>query len=85
MTFKAYVFPAKFEALAELRLDEANVSQPLPIYSGPHAGKVFLDADLAARDERWIPLFGPLIVDPTNEVALVDLELSDITVPEPKL
>lgn len=78
MTFAAYVFPAIHAAKATLRLDEYNVSEPRSIFSGPHAGKLFLDADLAVRDERWIPLFGPLIADPANQVELVDLNSADI-------
>ena len=78
MTFPAYTIPEKFADKARLRLDECNISEPCPIYSGPHAGKFFLDADLARRDERWIPLFRPLIADPANEVELVDLDEADI-------
>lgn len=82
---KAYVFPAKFKNKAKLRLDTHNVSEPLPVYSGPHAGKLFLDAEMAVRDERWIPLFGPLIADTANEVDLVELSLEEVTAPNPKL
>ena len=78
MTFPAYIFPASRAEFGRLRLDDHNVSNPLPIYSGPHAGKFFLDADLAKRDERWIPLFRPLIADPANEVELVELDEADI-------
>lgn len=79
MSFPAYIFPAANADKARLRLDEANVSEPCPIYNGPHAGKMFLDAALAERDERWIPLFRPLIADPANDVQLVELTEQDIT------
>lgn len=78
MTFPAYTMPAKFADKARLRLDEWNIAEPCPIYSGPHAGRMFLDAALAKRDERWIPLFRPLIADPANEVELVELDEADI-------
>ena len=78
MSFPAYVFPAELAAEARLRLDSCNVSEPCPIYAGPHAGKVFLDAGLAERDQRWIPVFRPLIADPKNAVLLVELEESDL-------
>ncbi len=77
----AYVFPAIHIDKARLRLDDFNVSEPCKVYSGPHAGKLFLDAGLAERDDRWIPLFGPLIADPSNEVELVDLSIEEITPP----
>lgn len=82
MKFPAYIFPAKNGHKARLQLDELNVSEPLPIYSGPHAGMMFLDAGLAERDERWVPRFGSLIADPANEVQLVELELADTQPPE---
>lgn len=78
MSFPAYIFPKERAAYARLELDEFNVSEPLEIYSGPYAGFMFLDAALAERDPRWIPLFQPLIADPLNEVQLVELNLSDI-------
>lgn len=77
----AYVFPSSKASKARLQLDECNIAEPCPIFSGPHAGKLFLDADLAVRDERWIPLFGPLIADPANEVELADLSIDEITPP----
>ena len=80
---KAYVFPAKFKNKAKLRLDAHNVSEPLPVHSGPHAGKVFLDAEMAGRDDRWIPKFRPLIADLSNSVELVDLTPEEITAPSP--
>ena len=78
MSFPSYIFPASRAEFARLRLDDCNISEPCPIYSGPHSGKFFLDADLARRDERWIPLFRPLIADPANEVELVELDEADI-------
>ena len=78
MNFPAYTMPAKFADKARLRLDDCNISEPCPIYSGPHAGKMFLDAALAEREPAWIPLFRPLIADPANEVELVELDEADI-------
>ena len=78
----AYVFPAIHAHKAELKLDECNRSCASLIYSGPHAGKMFIDAALAEREPRWIPLFEPLIADPANEVHLVDLDEADIVAPE---
>lgn len=74
----AYVFPAIHAHKAELELEPCNRTCASPIYSGPHAGKMFLDAGLAEREPRWIPLFQPLIADTANEVDLVELELADI-------
>lgn len=81
MTFPAYVFPSQHSSKARLRLDDCNVSEPGNIYSGPHSGKMFLDAGLAERDPRWIPLFQPLIADSANEVQLVELTIQEITPP----
>ena len=78
MTFPAYIFPASRAKFGRLRLDEHNISEPCPIYSGPHEGKMFLDAALAEREPAWIPLFRPLIADPANEVELVELDEADI-------
>lgn len=77
----AYVFPAIHAHKAELKLDECNRSCASLIYSGPHAGKMFLDAALAERDPRWMPVFQPLISDPLNEVQLAELTISQITPP----
>lgn len=79
MTFNAYVFPEAVSGKARIQLDRVNRSNPGKIYSGPHAGKMFLDAALADRDSRWIPLFQPLISDPANEVQLVTLTTEEIT------
>lgn len=78
----AYIFPSIHSHKAQLELDPCNKTSPSLIYSGPHAGKMFLDAALAEREPRWIPLFQPLIADPANEVQLVELELADIQPPE---
>lgn len=82
MTIKAFVFPASRADQARIVLDSCNVSEPAVIYSGPHKGKMFLDAALAERDPRWIPLFQPLISDPANEVQQVVLSVTDIQIPQ---
>lgn len=81
MTFLAYIFPSRHSSKARLRLDDCNVSEPGNIYNGPHLGKMFLDAGLAERDPRWIPLLKPLISDPANEVQLVELTIQEIIPP----
>ena len=80
MTFQAYIFPASVESKARIELDEWNRSVPLPIYSGPHQGKMFLD-QMNLRDPRWIALFHPLFIDPANDAHLVDLDEADIRKP----
>lgn len=77
----AYVFPAIHQAKATLTIDAHSKTMPSKIWSGPHAGKLFLDAGLAQRDPRWIPLFEPLISDPANQVQLVNLTRKELTPP----
>lgn len=77
----AYVFPASHAELAHIQLSETEVSYACAVFNGPHAGKFFLDADLAIRDPRYVAFFQPLIADPLNEVELVDLALPDIAPP----
>ena len=81
MIFSAYIFPASRAANARLVLGPHDVSEPCKIYSGPYAGMMFLDAALAERDPRWIPLFQPLIADPANEVQIGDIDLDDLVPP----
>lgn len=78
----AYVFPAVHAHKARISIDAHNRSEPSKVYSGPHAGKMFLDAAMADRDPRWIPVFQPLILDPSNEVQLVDLSVEDVRLPK---
>lgn len=77
----AYVFPASKAALACIKLNDSEESEPCEVFNGPHARKWFLDAELAARDNRWIPHFQPLIANPENQVELVELSEDDITPP----
>ena len=79
MTFSAYVFPESVAQKARIKLDDCNFSEPSKIFTGAHAGKMFLDAGLAERDPRWIPLFQPLIADPANQVQIADLTTDEIT------
>jgi hypothetical protein len=81
MTFDAYVFPESVAHLARLTLDAVNISTPARVYGGPHAGKMYLDAALASRDPRWVPLFEPLIADPSNQVQFVTLARAEVTPP----
>lgn len=81
MSFPAYIFPQSVAHKARIRLDNVNVSEPMLVHSGPHAGMMFLDAGLAERDPRWIPLFEPLIADPVNQVQLVTLTAQEIAPP----
>lgn len=79
MKFQAYIFPESVSGKARIQLDACNRSEPGKVYSGPHAGKLFLDAGMAERDPRWVPLFQPLIADPSNEVQVVELTADEIT------
>lgn len=79
MSFPAYIFHSDKALKARLSLDACNFTEPCFIFNGQYKGLMFLDAGLAERDPRWIPLFQPLIADPLNEVQLVNLTLEEIT------
>ena len=80
MTFLAYIFPVSVADKARITLDECNRSEPLPIYRGPHEGKMFLD-EVNLRDPRWVEFFHPLFIDPANDAHLVELDEADIVAP----